>query len=514
MEASSTYTRKLTAAIAPTGFNVPVTFNPRPGLAAIKSSTGSSGSIGDGTGTGLGTTTTPTTTTSNSIPLSALGHLSSSDWSIILPDALLQAVLSDASTKVLESPQLRSVDSQKATLKIGDRRPTATGSFQPGIGGVGINPLVNTQFTYIDVGVNVDLTPRVHENGEISMHAEIEISNVSGTVNLGGIDQPIIGQRKVIHDIRMRDGEVNLLGGLINQQDTKTKTGTPGLASLPIIGRLFSGEEVDRNRAELMIAIIPHIVRRTEITPQNLKTIAVGNATVVKLNYAARQPEPAPAAAPPAPGQAAQPAAAPVPAAGAAAAPPPAPAATPPANTAPVTPAPKPVPLGGPPAIAPVPTGPPGAPPPPPPPPAAAEQKPAAPVVVFAPSALDAQLSGAITVTLLLTGGQDVFAAPMQIQYDPKVLRLNDVARGPLLSSDGQQVVFTKNIMNDAGTATVNLNRFPGSKGVSGSGTLVTLTFQAVGRGSTTVSVPNLTVRDSQGATLATATPTVTVNVK
>ena len=511
MEVSSTYTRKLTAAVAPTGLNVPVTFNPRPGLQAIQQAV--SNNSGSSTGTTTGTTTTTTTsTTNNSIPLSALGHLSSSDWSIVLPDALLQAVLSDANTKVLESPQLRSVDSQKATLKIGDRRPTATGSFQPGIGGVGINPLVNTQFTYIDVGVNVDLTPRVHENGEISMHAEIEISNVSGTVNLGGIDQPIIGQRKVIHDIRMRDGEVNLLGGLLNQQESKTKTGTPGLAGLPVIGRLFSGEEVDRNRDELMIAIVPHIVRRTEITPENLKTIAVGNATVVKLNYAPRASEQAPAAPAPAPGQAAQPApaAAPVPAAGAAVVAPAAPAAAPPANTAPVTPAPKPVPLGATPGT----PAAPGAPPPPPPAPAAAEQKAAPPAIAFAPPSLDAQLSGAVTVSLLLTGGQDIFAAPMQIQFDPKVLRLNDVTRGALLASDGQQVVFTKNIMNDSGTATVNLNRLPGSKGVTGSGTLVTLSFQAVGRGTTTVSIPNLTVRDSQGATLTTANPTVTVNIR
>ena len=71
------------------------------------------------------------------------------------------------------------MDNQKATLKIGDRQPTATGSFQPGIGGVGINPLVNTQFTFIDVGVNVDITPRVHENDEVSLHVELEISNVS-----------------------------------------------------------------------------------------------------------------------------------------------------------------------------------------------------------------------------------------------------------------------------------------------------------------------------------------------
>ena len=115
---------------------------------------------------------------------------------------------------VLQSPQLRAVDNQKATLKIGDRQPTATGSFQPGIGGVGINPLVNTQFTFIDVGVNVDITPKVHDNNEISMHVELEISSVRDHVNLGGIDQPVIWQQKAMHDIRLKDGQVNLLAGL------------------------------------------------------------------------------------------------------------------------------------------------------------------------------------------------------------------------------------------------------------------------------------------------------------
>ena len=111
----------------------------------------------------------------------------------------------------------------KATLKIGDREPTATGSFQPGIGGVGINPLVNTQFTYIDVGVNVELTPRVHDNGEVSMHVDLDISSVTGHVNLGGIDQPIIGQRKVSHDIRMHEGEVQSAG----RPDPSTRTTRP-----------------------------------------------------------------------------------------------------------------------------------------------------------------------------------------------------------------------------------------------------------------------------------------------
>src|SRR5205814_9199727 len=109
-------------------------------------------------------------TTNSTIPLSNLGRLSTADFSTTIPGALLQLVLSDANTKVLQSPQLRAVDNVKATLKIGDRQPTATGSFQPGIGGVGINPLVNTQFNYIDVGVNMKLNPRVHDNGEVSMH--------------------------------------------------------------------------------------------------------------------------------------------------------------------------------------------------------------------------------------------------------------------------------------------------------------------------------------------------------
>src|SRR5262249_51895259 len=154
---------------------------------------------------------------------------------------------SDANTKILQAPQVRSMDNVKAVLKIGDREPTATGSFQPGIGGVGINPLVNTQFTYIDVGVNVEITPRVHDNGEVSMHVDLDISSVNGQVNLGGINQPIIGQRRVSHDLRVHEGEISLLGGLIQQQDNKTVTGIPGLSSIPLLRRLFSGESETRN---------------------------------------------------------------------------------------------------------------------------------------------------------------------------------------------------------------------------------------------------------------------------
>jgi general secretion pathway protein D len=391
---------------------------------------------------------------------------------------------------VLQSPQLRSVDNQKATLKIGDRQPTATGSFQPGIGGVGINPLVNTQFTFIDVGVNVDITPKVHDNGEISMHVELEISSVRDHVNLGGIDQPVISQEKAINDIRLRDGQVNLLAGLNQTQDSKTVTGIPGLSSIPIIGKLFSSHQIDKSSSEMLIALIPHIVRRPDINQQNLRGISVGNATVVKLNYGPREAAKpgAPEAKPSALGTPAAPQAAPGQAA------PAAPATPAPAQAAPATPAPQ--------AAAPEPAAPPT--------PAAPAGVPRAAMI---PSQVQTAMGGTVTVNLVLENAKDVASAPAQITYDPKVLRMNDIVQGDLLSR-GQPASFTKNIMNDSGTATVTLNRAPGAAGVTGSGTVVTMTFQTVGRGVATVTAPQFTPRDAKGQPILTASPLAMVTVK
>ena len=511
MEASSIYTRQLTAAIASTGLTVPGNFTPRSGLQVVNNATTTATTTGSTGTTATGTTTTDTGTTTaasgTAIPLSNLGHLSSADFSTTIPSALLQAVLSDATTKVLQSPQLRAVDNLKATLKIGDREPTATGSFQPGIGGVGINPLVNTQFTFIDVGVNVEITPRVHDNGDISLHVDLDISSVTGHVNLGGIDQPIIGQRKISHDIRMPDGAVQLLGGLTKYQDTKTKTGIPGLGSIPILGRLFSGESVDRERQELMIALIPHVVRRPEYTAENLRGIAVGNQQSVHLSYG-RQPGSAPAVAP----KKESPTAATPPVANT-------PAAVNPAVPSAVMSTPVEAPGLAPPATAP-PMGHPGMAPPATAPAADAPAKPDAPkqignaVVRFLPPQLESSPQGMLTVALIIENATEVSSAPLQVTFDPKVVKLNDAGRGDFFSSDGQIPLFTKNIQNDTGAAAMNLNRLPNTPGVSGSGVLATLIFQSIAKGSTTVTVPNLTVRNAQGQVVFSGSPQMTINVK
>jgi hypothetical protein len=134
--------------------------------------------------------------------------------------------------------------------------------------------------------------------------------------------------------------------------------------------------------------------------------------------------------------------------------------------------------------------------------------------VYFEPSAAIANASERVTVSLLIEGGADVASAPMQIQFDPKFLRLNDVILGDFFSKDGRQPVFTKNILNDTGVAIIQLNHPPGSRGAGGSGTLVSLNFQAVARGTTVVMIPHLAVRNAKGAVISNSTPQLTVTVK
>jgi general secretion pathway protein D len=491
IEVNSTFSRQLSAALITGGLNMSGTFSPRSSISTTTTSSSSTSTTGT---TGSSTSSTPT------VSLAELGHLRTQDWSTTLPSALLQAVMSDAKTKILQSPQLRSLDGVKATLNIGSREPTATGSYQPGVSGVSVSPLVSTQFQYLDVGVNVGMQPRVHENGEVTIHITIDISTVSGYTSIGGINEPIIGQRKVEHEIRMREGEVGLLGGLLNTEDDKSVTGIPGLSSIPLLGTLFKGDSVTHNRDEIMIVLIPHIIRRPDITPDNLRAIDVGVTNTVKLRYA--PPEDG-TAAPAIKPQAVVPAA---------------PQAVP-QNQAENPPAPAPVvtapamPSGPmPPATAPMmprrlPQT--GAPTPPQAPTATGSAQ-----VYFSPAQADAAVGASLSVSLNLDNAADAANAPMFVQFDPKVLKLTDVQQGNLLGT-GPQIAFSKTIRNEVGQAAIQLNRQPGGPAPSAaSGTLITLVFQPIAAGSTTVTIPSLTVRNSQGMVIASASPQLTINVK
>ena len=255
------------------GQSVSIAFTPRTALQP-----------NSGTPTGSGTTTSTSTSvvTATQITLDNLKNLSGADYSATLPGATANAILTDNKTRIIQDPEVRVSDGEKATLKIGDRVPVATGSFQAGVGvGVGtgagvVNPLVNTQFQYIDVGVNIDVTPRVHPDGDVSMKLSIEVSQITGTSNIGGINQPVISQRKIEHDVRLKDGEASVLGGLIERTETKNVNGIPGLADLPLFRYLFSDNSNEVKEDEVLIVVTPHIIRFPSIVADNLQTVASG----------------------------------------------------------------------------------------------------------------------------------------------------------------------------------------------------------------------------------------------
>src|SRR5271167_4691300 len=238
------------------------------------------------TGAGNTGTVNQTTGTPNQLNLNQLANLNATDFTITIPQATATALFSDTSTKLLQKPQIRAVDGQKASLKIGDRVPVATGSFQPGIGGVGINPLVNTQFQYLDVGVNIDITPRVQAGREVSLKMSMDVSDVDSYVSIGGISQPVIGQRKIENEIRLKDGEVSLLGGMMQDSRTKAVSGLPGLSSIPILKYLFSQDTADHSTNEIVFVLVPHIIRGPEISRGNLDMIDVGTANALTLRVA------------------------------------------------------------------------------------------------------------------------------------------------------------------------------------------------------------------------------------
>jgi general secretion pathway protein D len=354
---------------------------------------------------------TPVTTTSGSTPntisLNSIGNLNATDFSVTISQATATAVMSDSSSKLIQKPQIRAIEGQKASLKIGQRVPVATGSFQPGIGGVGINPLVNTQFQYIDVGVNIDITPRIHANGDVTLKMTMEVSEVDTQSNIGGISQPVIGQRKIEQEVRLKEGEVNLLGGMMEDQRTQALSGFPLLSQIPILKYLFSQDNRDHSETETVFVLIPHIVRRQDISEMNQEALDVGTASSIELHRASRPQSPSTGD-----------------------------------NATPAPPAPQ------------MPTG---------------TQRPAQPALPppgsasfsFDPPAITQPHGSTFTVNVQVAGAQNAYSVPLQVTYDPKMLQVVNVSNGTFLSQDGQAVALVHRDDDSSGTLQITATGRP-----------------------------------------------------
>ena len=488
MEANSTRTRDLAATIASNGangltagINTGITFTPR-GTTTVTP-----------TGTGTGTPATPST---GGINLGQLGHLSSADFSTTLPGLLLQAVLSDNKTKILNSPQVRASDGMKVSLKIGDRIPIATGSFQSGVGTVGGAPYAQTQFQFTDVGIKVEITPQVHSAEELTLHVSFEVSSVRSYTNIGGVQQPIIGQTTTEADIRLREGEINILSGLDATQDSSVVNGIPGLVNIPVLGKIFFGSDhTEKDVQQLMIALQPHIVRTPDYTPENLRGVYSGPDQSLRLMYAPREDEGGSAPAAPVTNPGVNPAPNPP-----QAAPGLIPGLVPGAGQA----------TGPAPGTVPLPFQPPGQPGALPPPiPLGAGTR-----VAFTPGNVSVAPNTPFTVNVELNGAADAASvSPLRVKWDPAVLRLTDIAPGELLSRNGGTVSSIKDVRNDAGEATITVTR-PAGPGISGSGPVAVLNFVAVAPGKGSVTVTEMGLKNSQSQAVPVALGSVAVAVQ
>ncbi|HEY0784626.1 MAG TPA: cohesin domain-containing protein [Acidobacteriaceae bacterium] len=415
-------------------------------------------------------------TSTTGLTLNSLAHLNSSNFAVTIGSAAVNLLLSDTNTKILQNPRLRASDNQKSSLKIGERLPVATGSYQAGVATAITSSLVNTQFTYLDVGVNIDMTPTVHYDRDVSLKIKIEVSSTNGNSNLGGINEPIITQRTVDQVIRLREGEASILSGILEHQNSKSVNGTPGLGELPILKYMFSSRDTTDTDDEIVFLLIPHVVRAADITPLNLRQLDTGTTNSIELRHlhAMQEEDAAPAgAATTIPNLAPSGSMTGAAAGGSAGA----------ATNA----------LAG------------------------MQQQQAAgatPVgLQLTPAELNQAVGSTFKVALNLTGGADVYSSWSQMTYDATKLSLINVDVGELLGKDGQPVALVHRD-DGGGNVSISASRPPGVAGVNGSGTVCTLTFQAKAPGDASVAITRPVVRNSKQQALDAAGSQQVVHIR
>jgi general secretion pathway protein D len=413
-------------------------------------------------------TSTASTSTTNGLTLNQLGSLNATNFGVTVGQATANLLYTNTDTKVLQNPRIRATDGQKADLKVGEKIPIGTGSYQTGAATAVVSSLVNTQFQYQDVGVEIEITPTVHFNHDVTLKLKITVSQEAGTETISGVTEPIFSQRTVEQTIRMRDGEPSILSGILTQQVSNSITGTPGLGEIPILKYLFSSTDRTVSKDEIVFILTPHVVRGQQLDAANLQEIDTGTGPNVSVRRIATIPVRIPVALlegkeSPIAAQTQQPAAM-------------TPAAAPqtPPQTAATAPAPQ----------------------------ASGIEEPVK-LQVTAPTT-PLKVGSTFQVPVSVSGGKDVYSVPMQVSYDPAKLTFINAETGDFLGKDGQFISMVHR--DDNGNVVLGLSRPPGVAGISGDGSLCVLTFVAKAAGDSIVSLSKVAAKNSQQQALPVTT--------
>ena len=460
--------------------------------------------------------------------------ISTADFYLSVPTMVVRFLEQDSRTKVIAKPQLRGAEGTKLTLNLGDQIPllsTVFGAAAPG----GFASVPQSSFNYKDVGVNIEMTPRVTYEGEIVLDQFlVESSALGPSINVGGQDVPTISSRRVSTKLRLREGESTLLAGLLRDEQRKILTGFPGIMKAPILRSLFGETNDEINQSDIVMLLTPHVVRTHELTVDDLSSIYIGTQQNVGLGgpppLIAPQAVETPSGAAPAGG---------VPPGTVPGAPrstvnpepgvqptnPPVPPGTSPVPTL-VTPLPSP-PAAGPPAPAAAPAAP--APAVPPPggtvPPRDVTTTPAAPPGAAAPAGNTAQViitppgtefrvaGGPYTVPVSINNASRVSVVTLTVTFNPNVLRVRTATDGTFMHQGGVVTTFTPKIDAATGRVDIVITRTADQAGASGAGLLAALIIDAVGPGGSMISVSGV-ANTPEGAPVSLQFSPVTVTVR
>ncbi len=356
------------------------------------------------------------------------------NFQISLPTAFMQFLESDSDTKIISQPRLRGLDGEEMTYLVGDKIPIPRTSFTPiAAGGFAQQPITN--FTFEDVGIDVKITPRIHQEKEITLELEIKVKSIGGT---GFANIPIIATREVKNTIRLKDGETNLLAGLLKDEERKIKSGIAGLKNIPILGGLFSSTQDTIQQTDVILTITPYIIRTIPLTEDDLRPLWVGLEGVPETGTAA--------------------------------------GATPEeraaergiirrAESEDV-----------------------------------AERRGQNQVFLVPPS-INARLEQQreIRLTLNVRIQEEVSNMSLTLNFDPSVIKVKDVVSREFLNQLGEDALFMRDIDNPAGVCTIGFSSAEFWKGIRGTGTVATLIFEPVDRGESTVSISEASANSPAG---------------
>jgi general secretion pathway protein D len=225
------------------------------------------------------------------LTLDDLRHLTAADVFVTgVPGLNYRLIKTDQTTRALANPQLRTAEGIAAQARFGERVPVPVTTFAPiATGGVAQQPI--TSFNYENIGVNIDITPRMHHNDDVSLALKVEVSALAG-VGFGGL--PVFANRFINTVIRLKDGETNMLAGLIRDDERNTLDGVPGLTDLPIVGRLFGRNRKETQQTDIILTLTPHIVRVLDLHESDLRPFRLGREGAPGIGLVPQLPVPEP----------------------------------------------------------------------------------------------------------------------------------------------------------------------------------------------------------------------------